>query len=121
MEKKKFDLEERAARFGEDVIGFAEDIPKTIITTPLIDQLIRSATSVGANLCEADCAESRKDFIHKMGICNKEAKESKHWLRMIAKAAPRIAPEARMFWKEAHELNLIFVTIIKNTKEKSAN
>ncbi|PIR89429.1 MAG: hypothetical protein COU07_00825 [Candidatus Harrisonbacteria bacterium CG10_big_fil_rev_8_21_14_0_10_40_38] len=56
---KKFDLEERTARFGENVIKFCKKIPKTPITTPLVTQLIKSGTSVGANYCEADDAERR--------------------------------------------------------------
>ena len=94
-DKKIYDLEERTAMFGEDIIEFTKKIPKNAITVSLIDQLIRAGTSVGANYCEADCAESRKDFEHKLGICKKEAKESKHWLRMIAKTVPELKDEAR--------------------------
>ena len=116
--KKKFDLEERTAKFGEDIIEFARELPKTVITIPLIGQLIRAGTSVGANYCEADCAESKKDFEHKLGICKKESKESKHWLRMIAKALPEKKDKARKLWQEANELNLIFTSIIKKLKQK---
>ncbi len=115
---KKFDLEERTQQFGENVIEFAKNIPKTSITLPLISQLIKSATSVGANYCEADCAESKKDFEHKLGICKKESKETKHWLRMIAKAAPVLKDESRKLWKEANELNLIFSSIINKSRKK---
>ena len=80
--KTKYDLEERTAKFGENIIQFAKNIPDSTITKPLISQLIRAGTSVGSNYCEADCAETRKDFVHKIGICKKEAKETKHWLRM---------------------------------------
>ena len=59
---KVYDLEERTARFGEEIIDFAKKVPKNVITIPLIDQLVRAGTSTGANYCEADCAESRKDF-----------------------------------------------------------
>ncbi len=116
--QKKYDLEERTARFGEEIIDFIKIVPKNEITGPIINQLVRAGTAVGANYCEADCAESKKDFEHKMGICNKEAKESKHWLRMIGRAAPGQIASARVLWKEAHELNLILVTIIKNSKNK---
>ncbi len=115
---KKYDLEERTARFGESVIDFIKLLPKSEIAGPIINQLVRATTAVGANYCEADCAESKKDFEHKMGICNKEAKESKHWLRMIGRAVPEQITTARILWKEAHELNLILVTIIKNSKNK---
>jgi four helix bundle protein len=114
--KKVFDLEERTARFGENIIIFAKKIPKHEITRPLISQIIRSGTSVGANYCEADCAESRKDFEHKLGICKKEAKETKHWLRMTSKAEPILIKEAKILWRESNELQLIFRSIINKSK-----
>jgi four helix bundle protein len=113
----KFDLEERTALFGEKVIKFAKTIPKHEITRPLISQLVRSGTSIGANYMEADGAESRKDFIHKLGICKKESKETKHWLRMISVAEEKFKDACRELWKEAQELTLIFSSIIKKTKE----
>lgn len=113
---KKYDLEERTAKFGENMIEFCKNLPKTVITIPLINQLIRSGTSIGGNYCEADCAETKKDFEHKIGICKKESKESKHWLRMIAKAQPEKQDQARVLWQEANELNLIFITIVKNSR-----
>lgn len=115
---KKFDLEERTAKFGEDIIEFAKKVPKNVVTIPLIGQLVRAGTSVGSNYCEADCAESRKDFEHKLGICKKEAKESKHWLRMIAKAVPELNAEAKKLWKEANELQLILISIVKKLRMK---
>ena len=118
--KKKYDLEERTAKFGENVVEFAMKLPKDDITKRVIPQLVGAGTGVGSNYCEADCAESNRDFIHKMAIANKEAKESKHFLRMAAKASPEHAEEARKLWKEARELNLIFITIIKNAKETEA-
>ena len=114
--KKVYDLEERTAKFGEDIIEFSKKINKNIITTPLLGQILRSGTSIGANYCEADCAESRKDFEHKLGICKKEAKETKHWLRMIAKADPKTLDEAKKLWKESNELQLIFISIIKKSR-----
>src|SRR3989339_1998129 len=90
-----YDLEERTAKFGEAIIEFAKKIPKNIVTAPLIDQLIRSGTSIGSNYCEADCAESKRDFEHKIGICKKESKESKHWLRMISTVSPELRNEAQ--------------------------
>ena len=113
----KYDLEERTAKFGEAIIEFALKIPKNGITERIIPQLVGSGTGVGSNYCEADCAESNKDFIHKMSIANKEAKESKHFLRMASKAAPEHADEGRVLWKEAHELNMIFVTIVRKAKQ----
>ena len=78
----------------------------------MISQLIKSSTSVGANYCEADDAESKKDFKHKISICKKEARETKHWLRMIAVAIPELKDGSRKLWQEAKELNLIFNAIV---------
>lgn len=119
--EKKYDLEERTAKFGGNIISFSKKIPKSAITIPIISQLVRSGTSVGANYCEADCAETRKDFEHKIGICKKESKESRHWLRMIAIATPDLESEARTLWQEAHELHLIFITIVRNSKSNGTS
>jgi four helix bundle protein len=110
-EPKTFDLEERTAKFGEDIIRFCRELPKDEITRPIINQLVKCGTSVGANYCEADDAESRKDFKHKIGICKKESRESKHFLRMSAIAVPNNKDKARKLWAEAKEINLIFNSI----------
>lgn len=120
-EDKKYDLEERTAEFGEDAIEFAQNLEKNEINRPLISQFVRSSTSIGANYMEADGAESRKDFIHKIAICKKESKETKHWLRMLAKANPLKKEACRKLWKEAHEFSLIFSRIIRNAKSGKSN
>ena len=107
----KYDLEERTAKFGEDVIEFCKRIRQDQITRPLISQLVRSATSIGANYMEANGASSKKDFRNKIHICKKEAQETKHWLRMMAKAVPDSGEQARDLWKEVQELTLIFQKI----------
>jgi four helix bundle protein len=114
----KYNLEERTAKFGENIIEFAKKIPKNSITLPIISQLVRSGTSVGANYCEADEAESGKDFKHKLGIAKKESRETKHWLRMIVKAVPDLKEETKILWQEAKELSLIFNSIINKIKNK---
>lgn len=113
---KKFDLEERTAKFGEDIIKFCKKIPQNVITHPLINQLIKSGTSIGANYCEADDAESKNDFKHKIGICKKESRESKHFIRMIVVVLPELREEAKILWQEAKELNLIFNSIYHKVK-----
>lgn len=112
----KYDLEERTAKFGENVIHFCKRVPRSPITNPLITQLTKSGTSVGANYCEADDAESKQDFKHKIGICKKESREAKHFIRMIVVAAPELKEAAAILWKEAKELNLIFNTIYRKVK-----
>lgn len=109
----KYDLEERTAKFGEEIIKFAKKIPMNEITKSLIGQLVRAGTSIGANYCEADSAHSKKDFNHKIALCKKESRETKHWLRMIAITVSQLQGVARELWKEANELNLIFSAIIK--------
>ena len=110
---KKYDLGERTSQFGREIILFVKTVPESIINCPLISQLVRSATSIGANYMEADCAESKKDFQHKISICKKEAKETTHWLHMFATANPDKKEKCRKLWQEAHELTLIFSSIIK--------
>src|SRR5687768_18452952 len=99
--RQRFDLEERTARFGESVILFCRRLPRDEITRPLISQLVRAATSVGSNYCEADDADSKRDFHFKIGLCRRESRESAHWLRMTVAALPASADDARHLWCEA--------------------
>jgi four helix bundle protein len=112
VNKRVYDLEERTAKFGENILEFVKILERNEINRPLISQIVRSGTSVGANYMEADGAESKKDFQHKIALCKKEAKETRHWLRMIAKANPKSVLIARDLWKEAQELALIFSSIL---------
>lgn len=113
----KYDLEERTALFGEKVIKFCREIPRSELTRRIIDQLVGCSTATGANYCEADDAESPKDFRHKIGLCKKESREAKHFLRMSASAVPEMTGKARELWVEAKELNLIFNSIYKKIKK----
>ncbi len=116
VNNKKWDLEERTAKFGENIILFCKKVPKNPITIPLITQLVKAGTSVGANYCEADDAESKKDFRHKIGIVKKESRETKHFIRMIVVAVPKLKEDGKPLWQEAKELNLIFNSIYKKVK-----
>jgi len=94
------------------------------ITKPIISQLVRSATSIGANYTEANAASSRKDFANKIFICKKESQETKHWLRMLAKSLPELNEKIRILWKECQELTLIFQRItstIRNGRSRIEN
>ena len=113
----RYDLEERTAKFGEDIVALAKKAPKNAVTLPLISQLVRAGTSIGANYCEAIGASSGRDFRNKIYICKKEAQETKYWLRILAKADPAVREEARKLWKETQELTLIFSKIV-STMEK---
>ncbi len=110
---RQYDLEERTACFGEATIAFAKTLPDNRVMGPLISQLVRSGTSVGANYCEADDAVSKKEFCHKIGTCIKEARETKYWLRMMVAAEPTAREKARKLWQEAKELHLIFAAILR--------
>ena len=114
--KRVYDLEERTARFGEAIIDFARVIPQNAVTNRLISQLVGAGTSVGANYVEADDSVSKKEFLKNIGTCRKEARETKHFLRMVVRALPESKPEARKLWLEAKELHLIFPEIWRSGK-----
>jgi four helix bundle protein len=116
-----YDLEERTAKFGEDVILFVRSIKLDNITKPLVSQIVRSSTSIGANYMEANEASSKKDFRNKIQISRKESNETKHRLRMIAASSPELKEQCKTLWKEAHSLTLIFAKISKSSSEKIEN
>lgn len=116
-DSKKFNLEERTAKFGENIINFCKKTEENTITRPIINQLIKSATSIGANYMEANGASSKQDFKNKIFICKKESQETKHWLRMIATAVPMLKEEAKILWKESQELTMIFQKITNSLRK----
>ena len=114
-----YDLEERTARYGEAVIDFAKRIPRGPLTDHIIDQLVRAETSVGANYIEADDSVSKKEFLKCIGTCKKEARETKHFLRMVARAVPELQTDARKLRLEARALHLIFARIWRTGKQSN--
>jgi four helix bundle protein len=116
--KPLYDLEQRTARFGEAIIDFAKKIPLGPLTDRIISQLVGAGTSVGANYDEADDAVSKREFLKYIGTCKKEARESKHFLRMAARAVPELKSEARELWLEARALHLIFAKIWRSGKNQ---
>lgn len=117
-DRTTYDLGERTSSYGENVIRFARAVKLDVINAPLIRQLVRSATSLGANYAEADEAGSRKEFRYRISLCCCETRECKHWLRMLSVASPESKDHARELWKEANEINLIFATIHRKSKPK---
>ncbi len=112
--KRVYDLEERTARFGEAIIDFAKTIPQNPVTNRIISQLVGAGTSVGANYVEADDGVSKPrklSGLKNIGTCRKEARETKHFLRMAVRAVPELKPQAGTLWLEARELHLIFSKI----------
>jgi len=112
----KYDLEERTTVFAEKIIFLCKGVTKNTLTVPIVDQLLRSGTSIGANYTEANGASSKRDFKNKIYICEKEARETKYWLRLLVKMESKVTEECRLLWKEAQEFTLIFSKINKNTK-----
>jgi four helix bundle protein len=112
-ERHVFDLEERTAVFGENIVRFSKKIPYGPSNNRLIDQLVGCATTIGGNYCEANEGVSKKDFRHPLSRCVKEAKETKFFLRMIVASEPELANEARTVYREAHELKLIFASMYR--------
>ena len=119
-ECRTYDLEERLIDFAVRIIRVTESLPKTRVGYHLAGQILRSGTSPAANYGEAQGAESRADFIHKMKICLKELRETRVWLLMIVRAN-LIKPESKLdsLIDENNQLISIFVTSIKTSKKKS--
>lgn len=116
--KTRQDLVARTSRFDVDVITLARTVKPDAVTRPLVSQLVRAGTSVGANYSEANEAESRLDFKHKTSICAKEARETQHWLHMLTAACPEHKTKARELWSEAKELTLIFGAIVRSCRNQ---
>ena len=116
----KFDLEERLINFAVRIIRAAESLPKTVVGKHIGGQIIRSGTSPAANYGEAQGAESRSDFIHKIKICLKELRETRIWLLMIVKASlTKPASKLDPLINENNELISIFVTSTKTAKQQN--
>lgn len=108
-----YDLEERTLCFARDVRKFVKTLPRTVATIEDGKQLIRSSGSVGANYIEANESLSKKDFIMRIKICRKEAKESRYWLKLISPEAPKLHAECSRLSQEATELMNIFGAILQ--------
>jgi len=115
--KNKYDLEERTARFAEEIIDLCKKIRLDTINRRIIDQLIRSATSIGVNYIEANGAPSRKDFANKIHLCKKEAQETKHWLRLLLMTNPELKNTINLLWDECQQLTMIFAKIALSSKK----
>lgn len=114
----KYDLKDRTLKFSQSLISFCSRIPKSQINNPIISQVVRSGTSIGANYAEADNAPTKKDFLNKLSIVLKEINETKYWLELIKNNLEKDKQElADKLYREVWELNLIFAAIIKKTKE----
>ena len=109
---KHYDLEERTLIYGKRIIVLSKSVIKNSINLPLISQLIRSGTSVGANYREANETSTKKDFLFRMRICRKEAKETAYWLDLVIEANPELKERIKPLSDETIELVKIFAAII---------
>lgn len=115
----KFDLEKRTTEFAKRVVRLCRALPKDSINNRLSGQAVGSAGSVGANYREANDCLGKKDFLHRMRISRKEAKEILHWLELIEEANPNFKPRMKNIKQEARELKSILSTVIINTEKKN--
>ena len=121
MTEKIFDLEERLLEYAAEIIRLVESLPQTRAGNHVAGQLLRSGTSPLPNHGEAQAAESRNDFIHKLSVCLKELKETRRWLRLTTRV-PLVKPvdKARSVLEETEELIRIFAASIRTAKNKKA-
>jgi four helix bundle protein len=112
----KYDLEERTLDFGKRIIRMAKSLPKSTINFKLIDQVVRSGTSMGANYREANETETKKDFKYRIRICRKEGKETIYWLKLIIEANLEFKNRIKPLLQESSELVKIFASILEKCK-----
>jgi len=112
--EKEFNLEKRTTDYSIEIIRFIKLLKINIINKPIINQLIRSATSIGANYSEANEADSKKDFKNKIRISKKEAKETMYWLKLLAEIEKEKVVKIRDLYRESKEFVLIFSAILKH-------
>jgi len=113
----KYDLKKRNLKFVLELVKLARDLPDNRINRIFVDQIIRSASGIGSNYEEADGTPTKKDFIYKMGITKKEAKETKYWLILIqATNESKFKNRIDILLQENEELIRIFSSIIIKSK-----
>ena len=114
---KQYDLEDRTYNYAKKVRAFVKKLVKTIANIEDGKQLVKASGSVGANYIEANESLSKKDFIMRIKICRKEAKESRYWLRLIdTQDDLQLNNERKDLVQEATELMNIFGSILRNSK-----
>ncbi len=115
---KHYDLEDRTLEYGKRIIKMARSFKYDIVNNNLINQVVRSGTSLGVNYREANETETKKDFLFRMRICRKEAKETIYWLYLIIEANPELDLRMRPLIRETEELLKIFASIVEKSREK---
>jgi four helix bundle protein len=112
----KTELEGRTKNFAVRVVNFVRSFPRSVDGVELGRQLLNSGTSIGANYREANRAESKKDFVHKLGLAEKEAAETEYWLEICESCRLGKPDEIRQLLAEAHELLIILISISRKVK-----
>ena len=113
------DIQQRTFEFAKRIVKLVDKLPRTFAATEIGRQLLKSGTSVGANVQEADAAESRSDFIHKLSIALKEARETRYWLSLVDSTVLSNHPEVQALIQESTELTKILFTIIANARKRA--
>lgn len=113
-----YDLESRTKKFSIGIIDVCKKVKHTVLNKNLINQVIRSATSIGANYREANGASSKNDFRNRVFICKKEAQETEYWLDLLAHAEPEYSKELQILREESRQLTLIFGKIAGSVKDR---
>jgi len=112
-------FQERCARFGGRILVLMGNLPVGRIRTTIADQLARSATAIGANACEARSAESRADFVHKMQVALKEAREAYHWLSVARECNAGNIEAIMELQNECDELIAVMVASVRTAKRNA--
>ena len=118
QQPREYDLEERTLAFAKRAAKFCRALPKSMIDAEIGKQLMRSCSSVGANYIEANESLGKKDFLMRIRICRKEAKESGYWLRLVEPATPNLRDERDSLLQESTELMKIFGSIVAKAEGK---
>jgi len=113
---KGFDLEERTTKFAKAVINVCKDLQRNPMNDRLVGQVVGSSGSIGANYREANDALGKKDFIQRLKISRREAKESHHWLELVLEANMNKKDEIEWLIQEAGELKNILSSIIMKSE-----
>ncbi|MFA7653492.1 MAG: four helix bundle protein [Candidatus Magasanikbacteria bacterium] len=113
---KHYDLEDRTLEFGKRIIRMCKSLPCSIVNNKLVDQVMRSGTSIGANYREANETETKKDLQFRLRISRKEGKETIYWLELIIESNPNFKKRIEPLLQETIELVKIISTIIEKTK-----
>ena len=111
------ELESRTSTFAKQTIGICQKLPRNRINDPMVSQVIRASGSVGANYREANEAIGKKDFVYRLRIARKEAKEAQYWFELLLEANPDFKAEIALLMREAGELRNILSAIITKVSD----